>query len=248
MYLDHIVHHVMKKPIQVAEEWKEKGLHAVVGGQHIHWGTHNALLYTKTSYIEWLALEHEKVANNADHPLVNLLLHDLKHGSGFGTICIRTVSMDKLHQELEEEGIETSGILHAERKTASGLVRKWKMLFVKQTVDDTLPLPFFIEWEIGDAERYEQFQADGTIKESNLELSITVCEFRVHNPREVMDKWKQYFHFKEIDDETLLLPNTQLVFKRLENGTKERLSKIYIDGFGGKRDIIYENATYCFRN
>ena len=103
MYLDHIVHHVTKTPSEVAIDWSKKGLHAVIGGQHTHWGTYNALLYTKTSYIEWLALEHKEIAENANHPLINLLLHDLKTAPGFGTICIRTTTIDELCQQLEDE-------------------------------------------------------------------------------------------------------------------------------------------------
>ncbi|MFF2753840.1 VOC family protein [Psychrobacillus sp. NPDC058041] len=246
MYLDHIVHHVTKTPKEVAEDWYEKRFHAVVGGQHTHWGTYNALLYTKNSYIEWLALEHEEVAAKSNHPLIDLFLHDLKTGPGFGTICIRTSSIDELCLKLEEKGIETSGVLHAERKLTSGLVRKWKMLFVKEEVSEALPTPFFIEWEKSDNERYNLLQKEGTIDESNLKLSINACEFHVVNPREVMDKWKKYFDLKEHDDQTLLLSNTHLVFKRLEDGTKERLRSIHISGSAIEEVIIYEQATYCF--
>lgn len=246
MYLDHIVHQVTKTPTEVAADWKANGFHAVVGGQHLHWGTYNALLYTKTSYIEWLALEDEDKANTANHPLVNLLLHDLKAGPGFGTICIRTTTIDQLWKSLEENGVATSGVLHAERKTASGLVRKWKMLFIKEKIGQNLPTPFFIEWEESDEERYRLLQKEGTIESSNLDLSITSCEFHVRNPREVMDKWKKYFGFIEQDEHTLLLANTALVFRKLENETKERLARIYIKGSDKAKDDIYEQGTYSF--
>ncbi|QFG00574.1 VOC family protein [Psychrobacillus glaciei] len=246
MYLDHIVHHVTKTPKDVVEDWCAKGFHAVVGGQHVQWGTNNALLYTKNSYIEWLALEHEAVAFQVNHPLIHLFLHDLKTGPGFGTICIRTSTIDELCLQLEEKGIETSGVLHAERKTTSGLVRKWKMLFVKEEINDVLPSPFFIEWEESDEERYQLLQDECTIDGSNLDLSITTCEFHVGKPREVIDKWKKYFDLIEQDEQTLLLLNTQLVFKKLENGTKERLGSIQIRASDIKEDIIYEQATYRF--
>ncbi|WP_240793306.1 VOC family protein [Psychrobacillus vulpis] len=247
MYLDHIVHHVTKKPEEVAEDWNAKGFHAVVGGQHTHWGTYNALLYTKTSYIEWLAIEHEEIAKNANHPLVNLLLHDIKNSPGFGTICIRTTEINELCQQLELKCIETSGVLHAERKTASGLVRKWKMLFVKEEVSDDLPTPFFIEWEESDLERYQLLQEDGTINASNVELSISACEFHVKSPREVMKKWKRYFDITEQDEQTLLLSNTKLVFKKLDSGAKERLAMVHIDGCIEQDTFIYEHAPYLFR-
>ncbi|WP_277584778.1 VOC family protein [Psychrobacillus antarcticus] len=247
MYLDHIVHSVTKKPQEVAEDWTEKGIHAVVGGQHTKWGTYNALLYTKTSYIEWLAAEYEDVAKNANHPLINLILHDLKKsGAGFNTICIRTTTIDGLCIQLEEQGIKTSGVLHAERKTTSGLVRKWKMLFVKEEISDALPLPFFIEWEESDEDKYRLLQEDGTIEKSNLELSITACEFQVRNPREVMNKWKSYFQLIEHDEQTLLLENTRLIFKQSTNNAKERLASIDIVGSNRQEEIIYEQAIYRF--
>ncbi|WP_144510666.1 VOC family protein [Bacillus sp. FJAT-22090] len=247
MYLDHIVHHVTKTPKEIASDWKEKGFHAVVGGRHTHWGTYNALLYTRTSYIEWLALEHEDIAQKANHPLINLLLDDLKTKPGFGTICIRTTAIDELCRQLEEKGIETSGVLQAERKTISGFVRRWKMLFVKEETSDALPTPFFIEWEENDVERYQTLQEDGTIQESNLQLTVSSCEFHVNNPREVMDKWKKYFDLEEEDDHILLLTNTKLVFTKLENGTKERLAVVHIDGCTEQGTLIYEQANYRFR-
>lgn len=246
MLLDHIVHSVTKKPQVVAEDWTEKGIHAVVGGQHTQWGTYNALLYTKTSYIEWLAVEREEIANNANHPLIDLMHHDLKtSGAGFNTICIRTTAIDGLNSQLEQQGIKTSGVLHAERKTSSGLVRKWKMLFISEEISDALPSPFFIEWEESDEEKYRLLKKDGTIENSNLELSITACEFHVRNPREVMNKWKSYFQLMEQDEQTLLLENTQLIFKQSTN-TKERLVSIEIDGANRQEEIIYEQATYRF--
>lgn len=247
MYLDHIVHSVTKKPLVVIEDWNKKGIHAVVGGQHTQWGTYNALLYTKTSYIEWLAVEHEEVAKNANHPLINLMLHDLKtSGAGFNTICIRTTGIENFSEQLEKQGIKTSGVLHAERKTTSGLVRKWKMLFVKEEISDALPSPFFIEWEESDEDRYRLLHEDGTIEKSNLELSITACEFHVRNPREVMNKWKSYFQLVEQDEQTLLLANTRLIFKQIVEGTKERLISVEIDGSKRNEENIYEDATYCF--
>ncbi|MFJ7972228.1 VOC family protein [Psychrobacillus sp. NPDC096389] len=246
MYLDHIVHHVTKTPSQVATDWKEKGLHAVIGGQHTNWGTYNALLYTKTSYIEWLALEHKEIAESANHPLIDLMLHDLKTAPGFGTICIRTTSIDELYKQLEAKGIETSGVLHAERKTTSGLVRKWKMLFVKEEISDALPTPFFIEWEENDQDRYQALQNDGTINQSNLQLGISACEFHVRDPKEIMNKWKRYFDLVEEDEHILLLSNTKLVFKQLESGTKERLATVHIEGLGDKETFIYEQAMYHF--
>ena len=68
------------------------GRHAVVGGRHEKWGTHNALLYTKNAYIEWLSVEKMEIAEQADHPLTKLLLHDLEARRWLGddlSVCRR---------------------------------------------------------------------------------------------------------------------------------------------------------------
>ncbi len=246
MLLDHIVHFSTRTPKKVVEDWKQKGFHAVVGGQHIQWGTHNALLYTKNSYIEWLAIENRDVATNSNHPLVNLLLHDLEAGPGYGTICIRTNNMKDIESRLKGQGVKTSGILQAERKTANGQTKKWEMLFVQEEVNDSLPTPFFIQWEEEDERRLQSLQEDGMIQRENLQQSIVECEFHVHNPRNIMDKWKSYFGLEEIEEGILLLGKTKLTFKQSGNLQRERLVSVYIEGHNKKEVIKYEQATYRF--
>ncbi|WP_342567185.1 VOC family protein [Psychrobacillus sp. FSL K6-4046] len=245
MFLDHIVHFVNKKPIEVAGDWQQQGINAVVGGQHLNWGTYNALLYTVNSYVEWLAMEEEQVARRVVHPLVELMLHDLNEGPGFGTICIRANDLEVLRKDLENKGIETTGVLYAERKTAAGSLRKWKMLFIKEEVSDSLPAPFFIEWEETDDERYELLQKEGTVNNSNLQLNIESCEFHVENPREVIEKWTSYLNVT-YDHQTLFLPNTKLIFKQLKQGTKERLVSVQIKGLPNQEAIVYEQGVYRF--
>lgn len=245
MFLDHIVHFVNKKPTEVAGDWQQQAIHAVVGGQHLNWGTYNALLYTKNSYVEWLAMEDEQVARRVVHPLVELMLHDLKENPGFGTICIRVNDLEVLRKDLEYKSIETTGVLYAERKTAAGTLRKWKMLFIKEEVSDSLPAPFFIEWEETDDERYELLQKEGTVNSSNLQLTIESCEFHVENPREVIEKWGSYLNVT-YDHQTLFLPNTNLIFKQLKQGTKERLVSVQIQGLPNQEAIIYEHGVYRF--
>ena len=57
MKLDHVVYFTNKAPAKIVAEQQASGRHAVVGGRHEQWGTHNALLYTKNAYIEWLSVE-----------------------------------------------------------------------------------------------------------------------------------------------------------------------------------------------
>ena len=45
-------------------------------------------------------------------------------------------------KKLNNKGFRTSGVLDAERRTADGELRKWKMLFVEQPVSNELPIHF----------------------------------------------------------------------------------------------------------
>ena len=163
MKLDHVVYFTNIAPKEIVAEQQASGNHAVVGGRHEKWGTHNALLYTKNAYIEWLSVEKREVAQQVEHPLTKLLLYDLQQGAGWGTICLSVDGIEKFKEEVENKGFRTSGVLDAERRTADGQLRKWKMLFVDQPVSNELPYPFFIEWEDPEETRFAKLREEGTI-------------------------------------------------------------------------------------
>ena len=94
-----------KHRTEIVAEQRASGSHAVVGGRHEKWGTHNALLYTKNAYIEWLSVEKWEVAQQVDHPLTKLLLHDLEQGDGWGTVCL---SVDGIGNSMRKLKIKDS--------------------------------------------------------------------------------------------------------------------------------------------
>lgn len=233
MYLDHIVHFIEETPQQAAEHWKRKGFHSAVGGQHEQWGTHNALLYLKDCYIEWLAVEKPEVALKADHPLTELLLHDQK---GFGTICLRTDDISKMDERLKNEGFETSGILDAQRKTENGDSIQWKMLFIIEKVSDELPYPFFIEWQESDEKRYAGLRKRNAIQPANEKFELESLVFGVHNPEQSRLKWARLL------GTSLDLPNCRIEFK--ETGEqRERLEELVFRG--GNAAEVYQQGVYC---
>lgn len=232
MLLDHIVHFIEETPEQAAAHWSGKGFYAAVGGRHEQWGTHNALLYLKNCYIEWLAVEKMDVARSANHPLTALLLHDRK---GFGTVCFRTDRIEALDERLAKEGFETSGILNAQRKTGSGEVIRWKMLFVSEEISDQLPAPFFIEWDETDEMRYESLRERGAIQPANEELELDLLVFGVRDPEESRAKWKR------ILGGSLALPNGRIEFEELA-GQKERLQRVVFKQSG--KEETYEAGVY----
>lgn len=228
--LDHVVYFTEKLPTEVVEEQISLGWHTVVGGSHEKWGTHNALMYVKNAYIEWLSVEHPKIAETANHQLVDLLLRDISEGEDWGTICFSVDGLDAFNERLKSLGFKTSGVLQAERETLDGNLRKWKMLFVDQELSSKLPLPFFIEWGEKEEERLMGLRNDGTISPDNEQLEITECHFSVNLPKEEVTKWATILSAEVSEENSIKLPNTLLKFMRNESVNRnERLTDVVIE-------------------
>lgn len=228
--LDHVVYFTGKLPNEVVREQTSLGWHTVVGGSHEKWGTQNALMYVENAYIEWLSVEHPGIAETANHQLVDLLLRDISEGEAWGTICFSVKGLDGFNERLKSIGYETSGVLQAERKTKDGNLRKWKMLFVDQELSSKLPLPFFIEWEEEEEERFMGLRKDGTITPDNETLAITECHFNVGDPTEEVEKWATLLSVEISDENTIKLPNTLLKFMKKGYGNgNERLTEVVIE-------------------
>lgn len=228
--LDHVVYFTGKSPTEIVHEQEALGWHTVIGGSHEKWGTYNALMYVNNAYIEWLSVEHEEVAIASNHQLVKQLVNDLGDIDKWGTICLSVEDINQFNKTLKESGIETSGVLDAERKTIKGELLKWKMLFVKQQPSPDLPLPFFIEWESSAPTRYQQLKQDGALVEDNEELEITSCIFNVFNPDKEAAKWASLLNLKVKEGPTIQLANTVLVFRKKEfESGKQRLVDVVIE-------------------
>ncbi len=222
--LDHVVYFTKKTPEEITKEVSIESLHPVIGGQHLQWGTHNALLYTRDSYIEYLAVEDESVARKSSQPLVQQLLYDLPGGEGFYTLCLRTDSIEKKNSYFRKLGYRTTGVIPAERKTQDGELLRWKMLFIEQRIGDDLPYPFFIQWEQPLAVRYQNLKATGMVQEENEDLIIERCLFNVRNTDQKITQWSRLLSLP-VNGNTLKLPNTTFVFQA-SNEQKERLHNI----------------------
>ncbi len=231
MKVDHVVYFTQKTPLEVVWEQRQLGWHAVMGGSHEQWGTYNALMYVHNAYIEWLALEHEKIANASDNPLIQLYMYDRADVEGWGTICFSVEQIEAVHNRLKKQGYPTSGILHAERKTTSGAIRRWKMLFIDQKPSDALPYPFFIEWEIEEKERLEILRTEGTILQENEQLEVTSCLFNVRDVEQTTEEWQVILGLestKDTENTMIKLPNCTLKFTEKIKEVKERLIDVSI--------------------
>lgn len=242
MQLDHIVHYVERTPQQMTEHALTQGFHAVMGGKHAQWGTANALHFLASSYIEWLSLEDETVARNAEHPLTQLLLHDRPAGPGFLTICLRPDDMEELNSQLNRQGIETTGVLHASRQTPDGQTLRWKMLFIKEDITNELPLPFFIEWGQSQEDKYADLANAGQIAANVFYQQVETLTLHTAHPEETAKRWGELFG-GEVRGHELVLENTRLVFEASTH-EKKRLHQIDIKGTGVENTIEMEGALY----
>lgn len=233
MKLDHVVYFTHSTPEETVIAQKKSGRHAVVGGRHEQWGTRNALLYARNAYVEWLSVEKSDIAQNADHPLTTLLLHDLTEGDGWGTLCISVENIEEFNREIQQKNFITSDVIAAERKTPHGGVRKWKMLFINQSVSDQLPFPFFIEWAEAEDLRFDTLRKEGIILPSNEALDIKECVFHVNDPLKERSAWARLLSQEISDSNEIVLPNVRLRFMAREGNGSERLVEVVVEGLGG---------------
>ncbi len=235
MKFDHVIHFIEDTPEQAVEFWEQQNLNAVIGGSHEKWGTRNALLYGKNSYIEWLAVEHKQIAESADYPLTQLLLHN---GPGFGTVCLRVDSIADLHSRLTDLGYQTSGVLDGSRVNTEGKLIEWKMLFINEEPSARLPNPFFIQWNEPDEERFKGLRSAGVMTPDSENLEVERCVFGVEDVEEASDRWK------ELLDGNLQLPNCLIEFRKLE-GKQERLEEVHYKN--AERPVVYEQGLYVMK-
>ncbi|MED0960984.1 VOC family protein [Bacillus paramycoides] len=188
---DHLVHAVHCTPEEAAKQMQSLGFHTVQGGQHTNWGTWNSLCYFDLSYIEFLAVQHEEKAKEAENPLVQETVVKLQNGEGMLQIAIRTDEIEELAVNLQKHALQTIGPFEGKRVRKDGRLLQWKMLFVKQE-EDGPKLPFFIQWNETDEERRNDLRKTGAITEhKNKVQEIKTIYYAVKNVRETVRKWKE---------------------------------------------------------
>ncbi|WP_342526425.1 VOC family protein [Chryseomicrobium sp. FSL W7-1435] len=242
MNLDHIVHFVSESPKEVVEKTNYAGISSVLGGEHVQWGTANTLAFLASSYIEWLSLVNLSVAKDADHPLTKLLLFDLKNGPGFGTICLRPDSIERVYNRFQTQGIQTTEILDASRKTPNGDVLRWKMLFVKENPSEDLPLPFFIEWEQSQQEKYADLEQQKQLPPRVEELRVQELVIATKTPFQTAEKWANLLEVAQQGTQ-IILSNTRITFVESEQDLC-RLQRVDIVGTGKENTVEIEGGIY----
>ncbi|MEC5424678.1 VOC family protein [Virgibacillus sp. C22-A2] len=142
--IDHIII-TAKDPEKAAKDFSEKNdVPIVQGGRHENWGTYNYLAYfSSESYIEWIGIFDDTIANTSDNPLIKQVVNALTNGKEeVIQFAFRTDRMDKYIAYFAKENIPCTGPFSGSRKKPDGSMLKWRMLFP----DTERMLPFLVEW------------------------------------------------------------------------------------------------------
>lgn len=132
LVFDHLVHVIQGTPIEAVKRMKSLGFHVLEGGEHTNWGTWNSLSYFDLAYIEFLAVQNENKAKQADNPLVLQAIDKLMDGEGMLQIAVRTDRIEELAATFVEKGLHITGPIEGKRIRKDGHLIEWKMLFVNQ--------------------------------------------------------------------------------------------------------------------
>ncbi|WP_090997274.1 VOC family protein [Bacillus sp. 491mf] len=191
LQFDHLVHVVRCSPAEAIDQMKLHGFHVVLGGEHTNWGTHNSLCYFDLAYIEFLAVQNQKVANRAENPLIQQVVHKLQTGEGMLQIALRTEHMEELAKRLVEKGFRINGPLEGKRMRDDGTLLRWKMLFIEQE-EGGPRFPFFIEWSESDEKRRDDLQRKGVISPHNNNIiEMKTVFYTITNVNETSKHWEE---------------------------------------------------------
>lgn len=246
---DHTVHYVNDLN-QAIQTFHEAGLAAAFGGQHKDWGTYNALSYFDLSYLEFLAVENEKLAKQVDahHVVVHDAVKHLPQEEILSRVALRTDDIETVAVQLKEHGAHLSEIFDGKRYDAKGNLIEWRMLSILGDFEG-LPFPFIIQWGGTEEERREQLTKAGVIqKHSAGELAIKKAVFEVSNPEEVALRWQKLFDFPQMQadgQKILQVGNQSFVFTA---GSANRLQQIVFEGSSALKgkQLTIGQGTYHF--
>ncbi|MBT2735671.1 VOC family protein [Bacillus sp. ISL-7] len=198
-FFDHLVW-FFKKPEKAISPLKQRGLHAVKGGRHESWGTYNTLTYFGLSYIEFLGIENLSIAEkHGENRLITQIVEQLAKESreGPAKVAIQTNQIEELAIKLKAEGLTVYGPLTGERVRADGQVIRWSLLF-PEYAENKVPLPFFIEWEKSDEERYSELEEQRLIGSHILgQPKLESVGFVVNNLDKTLEIWRKLFCLKQ---------------------------------------------------
>lgn len=115
------------------------GVEAAYGGEHIGLGTRNALMSLGSTYLEIIAPDPaQSYEGTSGEKFANLSAGGLVTWAAEG-------DLNAIAATINAVGIDTHGPSRTQRKTGSGEVLVWDLLFPIGSVHGTR-MPFFIDW------------------------------------------------------------------------------------------------------
>ncbi|MEK4762240.1 VOC family protein [Viridibacillus sp. FSL E2-0187] len=189
---DHLVHFV-DEPKEVITLLKNKGIHAVEGGVHEGRGTYNALSYFDLSYIEYLGTYDRELVAGAEHlhhSLIETVVNN-KFKEGFVRFAARTTDIEGVAKSLKEQGLSVNGPVPMNRKRPDGSIISWQLLYVGEE-NDSLQLPFIIQWDDNDDKRRQEQVEKGVIGKQPEKLDFAGVTFAVIDAEKTAEKWSRY--------------------------------------------------------
>lgn len=192
LQFDHFVH-LTPDPIEAAEQFRKLGLHAVEGGKHENLGTYNTLSYFDLSYVELIGIFDQQLVTKAGSVKYSLrdtfVENNLQPGPQ--RIALRSNNLQQLAEHFKEQGLEVNGPTDFSRKRPDGTLVTWKLLFAGFP-DESLRLPFFIEWDEKDDERREDLKKRGVIANHPLgDVKVDGAAFAVKNIEQTANLWSK---------------------------------------------------------
>ena len=193
---DHLVHFV-ENPNEAIEVLKEKGIHAIKGGEHQNGQTYNTLSYFDLSYIEFIGVfdkkEFEQI-EHAQHSSMRTFIKD-SFAEGFSRFVIRTGDIEGAANYFRGKGLQVNGPVPKSRKTPDGRVIEWHLLYIGDE-DGNLELPYIIQWNESDELRKNELVESGIISPHPSGAEFRELSFAVKDVDKTVEKWSDWLNLQ----------------------------------------------------
>src|SRR5690625_1525449 len=194
---DHIVHYT-EDPHKVIPFIKEKGIHAVVGGEHRRRPTHNVLSYFDLSYIEYIGTSDKEKLQQMNHGPFSMIdtIINSQFTEGFKRFILRTNDIYAAKNHFLNEGLQVHGPVSLSRKKPDGHVLEWQLLFIGDGSQNKLEFPYIIQWGKSDVELKNELINDGVIIERNSQPQFSHIHIAVSDLSAIIKRWSRLLHLE----------------------------------------------------
>jgi len=263
--LDHIVH-VTDDPKQAVLDMQALGFHAVIGGEHENWGTHNGLCYFGLTYLEFLGMKDTRIAEKVtDNTLIQQLVAE--NNNGLARLALRTRNLPQAMEHFRSHELQVTGPVEGSRRQPDGTLLQWAMLFVNESESDPFKLPFIIDWKMSDQERKNELERQHLVAPHPAgRIDIADVRIAASNSETSAALWQKLFGAKRANafyDEALgakcvriLLGEKALTFcqpvkdndlRRFLTTRGERPFQLVFQGTGVNKTVSFHGAIYQFK-